>query len=123
MLPKILKLHLGSNFAEVTSPGVYIILSGNNVFFTAKKLVCATNDTSQQVKWFYRRTQDLDSIDLSGIANWNSTSGLSKLDITTSENGYFTCEIQTGGSSFSAALFEKDITIGETIKTFILSLY
>ena len=111
MLLKILKLHLGSNFAEETSPGAYDILSGNNVYFTAKKLVCATNDISQQVKWFYRRTQDLDPIDLSGFANWNPTRGLSKLDITTSENGYFTCEIQTGSSSYSAAKFEKGITI------------
>ena len=111
MLLKILKLHLGSNFAEETSPGVYIILLGNNVFFTAKKLVCATNDTSQQVKWFYRRTQDSAPNDSSGFAKWNSTSGLSKLDITESENGYFTCEIQSGSSSYSAAKFEKEITI------------
>ena len=91
------------------------MLSGNNIFYTGRMLVCATNDTSQAIEWTYRVTQDSSPINITSYANWNSTSGISKLEIKTTETGYYTCVIQPGGTSYSSALFTQDITIGEII--------
>ena len=78
-------------------------------------LVCATSDTSQEIEWTYRVTQDSSPINEAAFANWNSTSGISKLELKTTKPGYYTCVIQTGGTSYSSALFTQNITIGEII--------
>ena len=105
-------LLLGSNFAELTS-NEYTLLSGNNIFFTDTKLVCVTNDTTIQPVWSYRVTQEGTDSTPPGVI-WDLPTGISKLDIVTTQQGYYTCTIISGGAKYNVAIFDRDVTIGKT---------
>ena len=93
--------------------GDYELLSGNNIFYADKTLVCVTNDTSQEIQWTYQSTQDGTAISITTYANYNATTGISELSILTREQGYYTCEIVSGGTNYTTAIFNPDITIGK----------
>ncbi|KAI6650360.1 hypothetical protein LOD99_6037 [Oopsacas minuta] len=92
----------GSNFAEMTSSGVYTILSDNNVFYNDRTLVCATSDTSTEPEW------SRNGAVITGT--WDDVTGISTLDITISQQGYYTCT-PVSGTSYTVAIFNPDITI------------
>ena len=104
-------LLLGSNFAELTSSNEYTLLSGNNIFYTDTTLVCVTSDTSREPTWSYRETQQIDSTSTIGIL-WDSSTGISRLNIVTTQQGYYTCTV-TGESIYTVAIFNPDITTSE----------
>ena len=106
-------LLLGSNFAELTSSNEYTLLSGNNIFYTDTTLVCVTSDTSGEPVWSYRVTQQGSDSAPPGVV-WDLTTGVSKLDIVTTQPGYYACTI-TGGSIYTVAIFNPDITTSELI--------
>ena len=105
-------LLLGSNFAELTSPNEYTLLSGNNIFYTDTTLVCVTNDTSIEPIWSYRETQLGNDSTVNGL--WDNSTGISTLGIITSQQGYYTCTI-TGVSSYHVAIFNPNFTTSELI--------
>ena len=107
-------LLLGSNFAELTSSNEYTLLSGNNIFYTDTTLVCVTSDTSVEPTWSYRETQQGRLRRLPGVI-WDLSTGVSKLDIVTTQQGYHTCTA-TGGSAYTVAIFNSDITTSELIQ-------
>ena len=98
---------LGSNFAELTSSNEYTLLSGNNIFYTDTTLVCVTSDTSVVPVWSYRETQTGSENPPTGV-NWDVTTGISTLDIVTTQQGYYTCAISS--DSYSIAIFNPDFT-------------
>ena len=102
---------LGSNFAELTSNG-YTLLSGNSIFYTDTTLVCVTSDTREPI-WIYKKTQQRDSTSTTGKI-WDSSTGISTLDIVTSRQGYYTCTV-TGESIYTVAIFNPVITTSELI--------
>ena len=108
-----MNLNVGSNFAERLSSGDYELLSGNNIFYAEKTLVCVTNDTSQEIQWTYQSTQDGTAVSITTDANYSSVTGISELSILTTEQGYYTCENMSGDTSYTAAIFNPDITIGK----------
>ena len=109
-------LLLGSNFAELTSSNEYTLLSGNNIFYTDTTLVCVTSDTSVEPTWSYRETQQ-ERLRRPADVIWDPSPGISKLDIVTTQQGYYTCTI-TGGSVYTVAMFKPDITTSELMYLF-----
>ena len=107
---------LGSNFAELTSSNEYTLLSGNNIFSTDTTLVCVTTDTSIQPVWTYRETQHVVDTTLTGV-NWDDSTGISRLDIVTTQQGYYTCTT-TGVQSYNVAIFNPDVTTSELMNLF-----
>ena len=103
---------LGTNFAQVSTPGNYAILSGNNIFYTATSLVCATNDTSQQIQWTHQSNLDANTTIVS-TSTWNNATGISTLDIMMTKHGYYTCTPIPGGTSYRVGIFNPDITLGK----------
>ena len=103
---------LGANFAVETSSASYILLAGNDVFYTNRTIVCATNETSQQILWTYKMSQGEVYVDITSDADWNSINGVSTLEITTSRQGYYKCEIPEVGIRYTAAIFNPDFTKG-----------
>ena len=99
----------------MTSPGVYNILSGNNVFYNGRILVCATNDTSQQIKWNYQPNQDATVSEITELSNWDTVTGISTLDVMTSSQGYYMCEIVIGAeiTTYTVAIFDPNVTVGK----------
>ena len=95
----------------MTSPGVYNILSGNEVFNTSTTLVCATNTASEPL-WKYKEVQT-DSYITQSSTTWDSTTGISTLTITTTQQGYYTCTPIAGGTSYTVAIFNPDVTVGK----------
>ena len=93
--------------------GDYELLSGNNIFNASKTLVCVTNDTSQEIQWTYQSTQDGAEVSKTTDASYSSVTGISELSVTTTEQGYYTCEIVSGGTRYTVAIFNPDITIGK----------
>ena len=84
-------------FGQITGT-TYTSLSDNTVLTSNTTLYCVTeNKDTPQVKWTY--------VDLSGIrSDLNSTTdastGVSNIQVITSEPGYYTCEVtENGGSS------------------------
>ena len=107
-------LLLGSNFAELTSSNEYTLLSGNNIFYTDTTLVCVTSDTSREPTWSYRETQQGRFRRPSG-GIWDLSTGISRLDLVITQQGYYTCTT-TRGSSCIVAIFNSDITMSELIQ-------
>ena len=108
----------------MTSQGVYNILSGNNVFYTDRILVCATNDTSQQIQWNYQPNQDATVSEITELSNWDTMTGISTLKVMTLSQGYYMCEIVIGAESttYTAAIFDPNVTVGKRsyVKTFLI---
>ena len=102
---------IGSRFAEVTSPGVYNILSGNEVFYTDTTLVCATSGASEP-SWEYKEVQT-DTYMNQQPTSWDPTIGISTLTITTTQQGYYTCTPIAGETTYTVAIFNPDVTVGE----------
>ena len=115
-LCRIEYLLLGSNFAELTSSNEYTLLSGNNIFYTNTSLVCITNDTSVEPTWSYRETQQGILSRPSGVI-WDLSTGISKLDLVTTKQGYYTCTT-TGGYIYTVVIFNPDTTTSELIQLF-----
>ena len=108
---------VGTNFAEKIPSG-YKILSNNAILYENTTLVCATNDTSQQIEWKYLPTQNSSFINMTSFSSWNSTIGISTLDILSSQIGYYSCEIVTGGGLiiYTAAVFVSEEIIGKHVR-------
>ena len=87
------------------------MLSGNNIFFTDTTLVCVTNDTSIIPVWTYRGTQQGSDSTPTGVI-WDTSTGISTLDIVTTQQGYYTCTI-VGESVYNIAIFNDDSTTSE----------
>ena len=85
------------------------MLSGNNVFYTDTTLVCVTSDTSVVPVWTYRETQQARLMRPTDVI-WDTSTGISRLDIVTTQQGYYTC---TTSGSYSIAIFNPDITTSE----------
>ena len=102
---------LGSYFAELTSQGEYNILSGNEVFNSSTTLVCVTSDASEP-SWQYKAVQTDNYISQSSTS-WDSTTGISTLTITTTQQGYYTCTPIAGGITYTVAIFNPDDTLGK----------
>ena len=102
---------LGTNFAEITSQGIYSTLSGNEVFYADTTLACATIGTSQP-QWSYKENQLAN--DVTQLATtWDSTTGISTLIITATQQGYYTCTPIAGGTTYTVAIFNPDVTISK----------
>ena len=96
--------------AEIKSQEEYNILSGNEVFNTSTTLVCAaTSDAS----WQYKAVQTDNYINESSTS-WDSTTRISTLTITTTQQGYYTCTPIAGAITYTVAIFNPDDTLGKT---------
>ncbi|KAI6658377.1 hypothetical protein LOD99_11050 [Oopsacas minuta] len=93
----------GTNFAEMTSSGVYNFLTGYEVFYTDTTLICATSDSTEP-QWSKIGIPSGNNAP-SGI--WNSDTGISTLSIQTTAQGYYTC---SEGALFTASIFDQSIT-------------
>ena len=103
---------LGTNFAQVSILGDYTMLSGNNIFYTTTSLVCATNDTSQEIQWTHQYNLDASTTTVS-TSTWNNVTGISRLEIVITIHGYYTCTPVPGGTSYRVGIFNPDITLGK----------
>ena len=110
----LIEINPGINFAVMTSQGNYIPLLDNEIFYTDTTLVYATSDTSQQIEWTYQPNQTATASSRTTSSSWNASTGISTLEIMTSEQGYYSCQAGNLGS-YSAAIFNPDNTIGEFI--------
>ena len=90
-----------------------MMLNGNNIFYTNTALVCATNDTSQQIQWTHQPKLDSEANDVTGLSTTNYATGISTLDIRTSTQGYYTCIPIPGETNYMVGIFDRDTTIGE----------
>ena len=102
---------VGTRFAELTSQGEYNILSGNEVFNTNTTLVCVTSGASEP-SFQYKAVQTDNYISQSSTS-WDSTTGISTLTITTTQQGYYTCTPIAGGITYTVAIFNPDNTAGK----------
>ena len=59
--------------------------------------------------WTYRETQQGSDSTPTGVI-WDTSTGISRLDIVTTQQGYYTC---TTSDSYSIAIFNPDITTSE----------
>ena len=102
---------LGTNFAEITTQGIYSILSGNEVFYADTTLACVTIGTSQP-QWSYKENQLANDVTQSSTT-WSPVTGISTLTITTTQQGYYTCTPIAGGTTYTVAIFNPDVTISK----------
>ena len=109
-------ISLGTNLAEFNIPGGYRVIEDNTVFYANSTVVCATIDTSQIIQWFYVSTQTGNEVNLTSLANWNNSTGISIIEIETSQQGYYSCEIMTdsGVTAYTIAIFDPTVTIGKS---------
>ena len=96
--------------AEV-SQGIYNILSGNDVFLNDTTLACVTSGTSPP-QWSYKAAQT-NTYTTQSATSWDSTTGISTLTITTTQQGYYTCTPIAGGITYTVAIFNPDVTVGK----------
>ena len=102
---------LGTNFAEIISQGIYSILSGNEVFYADTTLACATSGIAQP-QWSYKDNQLAN--DVTQLATtWIPATGISTLSITTTQQGYYTCTPIAEETTYTAAIFNPDVTISK----------
>ena len=111
---------IGTNFAEITSQGMYSILSGNEVFYADTTLACATNGTSQP-QWNHKENQNANSQSLAATS-WNLSTGISTLDITITQYGYYTCT-PISGTTYTVSIYDLADTIGKTLPLYNLIIY
>ena len=79
------------------------------MFYENRTLVCA-NSEGTEPEWKYREMQSTE--DITPIDS-EFTNGLSYVSITTGDQGYYTCNQMMGEiTSYTVAIFNKDITIG-----------
>ena len=108
---KTIIVFLGSNFAEITSQGEYNRLSANEFFYADTTLACVTSSVLEPL-WQYRAVQTYNIITESSTS-WDSTTGISTLTITTTQQGYYTCTPIAGGITYTVAIFNPDVTTSE----------
>ena len=102
---------VGTRFAELTSQGEYNILFGNEVFNTSTTLVCATSGASEPS--FQYKAVQTDNYFSQSSTSWDSTTGISTLTITTTQQGYYICTPIAGGITYTVAIFNPDDTLGK----------
>ena len=85
-------------------------MSGNDVFYDDTTLVCATS-VATQPHWTFKAVQTDNYISQSATS-WDSTTGISTLTITTTQQGYYTCTPIAGGITYTVAIFNPDYTLG-----------
>ena len=90
---------------------MYTLLSGNNIFYTNTTPVCVTSGASEP-SWHYKAVQT-DNYILESSTLWDSTTGISTLTITTTQQGYYTCTPIAGGITYTVAIFNPDDTLGK----------
>ena len=83
------------------------------MYTTSTKLACITSGTSQP-QWMYKAVQT-DTYMNRSPTSWDSTTGISTLTITTTQQGYYTCTPIAGETTYTVAIFNPDITIGKII--------
>ena len=97
--------------AEFTSEEEYILLSGNDVLYASTTLVCATSEATEP-QWTFKAVQTNNYINESSNS-WDSTTGISTLTITTTQQGYYTCTPIAGGITYTVAIFNSNDTLGK----------
>ena len=112
---------LGTNFAEITSEGIYSILSGNKVFFADTTLACASSGIAQP-QWSYKDNQLANDVSQSSTT-WIPATGISTLTITTTQQGYYTCTPIAGETTYTVAIFNPDVTVGKISILYIYKQY
>ena len=80
-------------------------------FYTDTTLVCAASGASEP-SWKYKEDQT-DTYMNQQPTSWNPTTGISTLTITTTQLGYYTCTPIVGGITYTVAIFNPDVTVGE----------
>ena len=86
------------------------MINGNEVYLSDTKLVYATNDVNQLLQCTYQPYQGAQVESTDPIHN--SITGVNSLEITISQQGYYTCTLN-GGTSYIIAIFNRDVTIGK----------
>ena len=84
---------------------------GNDVFYDDTTLVCATSVANEPI-WTSKAVQTDNYIPESSTS-WDSTTGISTLAITTTQQGYYTCTPIAGGITYTVAIFNPDNTLGK----------
>ena len=80
------------------------------MFLDGRRLACVTGTSPPQ--WSYKEVQTDNYVSLPPTS-WDSTTGISTLTITTAQQGYYTCTPIAGGTTYTVAIFNPDITVGE----------
>ena len=62
--------------------------------------------------WEYKAVQT-DTYITESATSWDSTTGISTLTITTTQLGYYTCTPIAGETTYTVAIFNPDVTVGE----------
>ena len=88
------------------------MLSGNNIFYTDTTLICVTSDTSVVPVWSFRETQQARLMRPTGVI-WDASTGISRFDIVTTQQGYYTCIVSS--DSYSSAIFNPNISTSELL--------
>ena len=88
---------------------MYSELPTSGVLYSDAELICATNDTSDQIQWTHRATQSSAATDITIYSNWNTSTFVSTLYVVTSLQGYYTCI--AGVREITFALFDPSSTI------------
>ena len=101
---------VGSNFAELIPPDQYTLLLCNEILYANSTIVCATNDTSKQIQWSYKSTQKAEYTNIQNSSTWDVLTGISTLQVMTSQQGYYSCEV--GDIVYTAAIFDPTSSIG-----------
>ena len=106
--------YLGSNFAELTQSNEYILLSRNNTFYRDIKLVCVTSDIGSEPLWQYLGIEASETTAIE--PTWNNLTGISRVNILITQQGYYTCDL-TGGLAYrySVAILNFDATTSKSI--------
>ena len=107
----------------MTSQGNYVPLVSNIVFYIDTTLVCANSDTSQQIQWYYLPTQTSTPISKTRSSQWNANTEISILDIMTSSEGYYVCQVLNQATAYIATIFNMDNTISVILLIFIDNLF
>ena len=82
------------------------------MFYADTTIVCATSSTSQP-QWIYKEVQ-IDTYITVSSTSWDPTTGISSITITITQQGYYTCTPIAGGTTYTVAIFNPDVTIGNT---------
>ena len=100
-------------FGQITGT-TYTSLSDNSVLTSDTTLYCVTeNKDTPQVKWSY---VDLTGVESDLTSTTDLSTGVSNIQVSTSEPGYYTCEVtENGGSSkiYTAVMADNIIDTGK----------
>ena len=103
------------SFGQITGT-TYTSLSDNSVLTSNTTLYCVTeNKDTPQVKWSY---VDLDGIRSDLTSTTDANTGVSNIQVFTTEPGYYTCEVtENGGISkmYTVGILNTELYTGKLI--------